>query len=1269
MLRGQVDQAVRQIRIKQMIENGRRYFEATEYPLALRKVQEALELDPNEATALSLKAQIEKERREKKISEWITLAHQHLENQAFRQAREALDNVLQIKPNETEALRLAAEVGRREQEVSRAREEKAKLYQSAMQAWEKGEVTSALTKLEVLLAMDRDQPETDSNRSGGYQSFYNKVHSEHNAQKNAYEEARRNLAADNFEGALAISRQYLTKYPNHALFQSLQFDIEERQRQALSAVIAETDRRVDEEPDLDRRLGILENVLKLYPGETHFMRTMQLVRDKRDLVSSIVGKARYFEERGQFLEALDQWQILKSIHEKQPGLAFDIERLIKRRDQQARQNSKARWVEQTDKYLEGGDYDRATKTIQNALMEFPGEPELLELDKLVRKNQERSKQALELLDRAREQSEKGSSDAALDLLRQAHELDARNTVIRTVLMNTLFEQARRSIDSNPDAADAAVQEILELEPSNGPARSLASQISDRKQEDFITWCLSQARRLQTDGDLSGALAIAAQGLSTYPNEVRLQQLKATLERAQQEAQRQVRTPRPTTATQVNVIPAPPVEAPAPAPVSEIIPPPQAVQPTYEQSGIELSELMAPDAAPPEPQPQTGPIKPPNRNFLYAGSAVAGLALLLIGIGLYEHFKAKPAPPPPPPVAAKIRVTIHATPAGAEISVNGTPCGTSNCGLDLAPGQYRAEAKLADYQPAATTFSITEGQSAPSEISLLLTPPPPLVSISTDLPDGVVLLDQAKIAQLQGSDVEIKTLPDGQHILFVQNGTFRSSFTVDIASGAMPKLTGAIKTQGMHGFVLVRRPDAKVYASDAGSKATLDGKPAQAIDANGLELRDVTPGSHDLQLEAPAAHARISFTASPAAAIQASLTTDQNLSVLNIVTNEDDAQVFLNNDPYRRVAKNGRVRIYLPAKKYTVRVQKEGYASPPEQVVDLRNGQESQLDFQLASQKGTLAVHRGLAGAEIFLDGKRLGIVRADGEFSAAYIDPGRHNVQIRRDRYRTIQSDLTFVTGKTIELDASMQSVYGTLKIEVSPQVADARVHFRRQGDTLDHETKETILSVQEGTYTVSASAPKYQDASVTVHVTADGSSVATLVMRPEPAPVAKVTPAPKPAQLTFALNDWLKLGWNRDGSSITHQGGDFVLAPLPLTAGSIQFTVVSIHGKRIEWVTSYRDGKNYYLFQMDDLTFSRTEVQDGKHSKTVRIQRDFKRDQYNTFEIEITATGVATSVLRGGQMQPVNTRSRGGPAPGKFGFHIPGRDEIGLSDFRLTQK
>ena len=445
-----------------------------------------------------------------------------------------------------------------------------------------------------------------------------------------------------------------------------------------------------------------------------------------------------------------------------------------------------------------------------------------------------------------------------------------------------------------------------------------------------------------------------------------------------------------------------------------------------------------------------------------------------------------------------------------------------------------------------------------------------------------------------------------------------------------------------------------------------------IDANGLDLRDLPQGSHELLLDAPNAHARMTFTSGPANAIQASLISDQNLSVLNIITNEDDVQLFLDNSPYRRLAKRGSVRIYLPAKKYSVRVQKDGFPAPPEQVVDLHKGQESEITFQITPPKSTLAIHHGLAGAEVLVDGKHLGIVRADGEFSAAYIEVGKHAIQLRHDRYKPIQSDQVFVNGKTIDMDGTMQSLFGTLKIELNPQVADIHLRLRHPGEA-DRDIKETMLSLQEGTYTVLASAPKFQDAMVTVHVVPDGTAVAAISLRPvETAPVAKGGPTSPTGQAVapFLLNDWLKEGWNREGAYITRQGGDFVLAPLPVTAGSIQFSVISIHGKRIEWVAGFRDIKNYYLFQVEDTSFNRIEIVEGKRSKTVKIPQEFKRDQYNTFAIEISPTGISHAVLRGTQWHTIdNWQSVGGLVPGKFGFHIPGRDQIALSDFRLTPK
>ncbi len=531
-LRRQLDQALRQSEIQELIKIARGFFAAGEYTDALRTIQEVLQRDPANTPGLALKHVVEKERREKETSRWIALAQKHLGNQAFPKAREALDNVFKEKKNDPDALRLLAEIGRREQELDKERERKAQLYHAARLDWENGEVSSALTKLEALISMDPGTPEPDSRRSSTYQSFYNQVQSQHNALTNSYEEARRNLENENFEAALEICRQYLSKYPNHALFQALRFDVDGRRRQKLSSIIAETDRRVEDEPDLERRGGILEEVLRQYPAEPHFLDALEALRQKQELVNSIVEKARKFEKDGHLPDALGQWEILRSIHKGQPGLAFEIERLIKMRDDKTHKDARARWVQQTDRWLESGEYDNARDTIGRALAEFPVDPELLELEKLVRQSQMRGNQASEAFSLAREAIETGLVEEGLVKLREANGLDPRNVVIRTVLMNTLLDRASQLMFFDSTAAAEAVREVLVLEPAHARAISLLSQVEDRAREDFVSWCLAQARRLQADGDLAGALAIAAQGLASFPQEPRLLQLQSTLQRAQ-----------------------------------------------------------------------------------------------------------------------------------------------------------------------------------------------------------------------------------------------------------------------------------------------------------------------------------------------------------------------------------------------------------------------------------------------------------------------------------------------------------------------------------------------------------------------------------------------------------------------------------------------------------------------------------------------------------------------------------------------------------------
>ena len=213
-----------------------------------------LQLDPTNVTALGLKSKIEDRRSERQIEKWIQLARQHVDNHSYGHAREALQNALVLRPKDPRATRLLKEIEGEEQEYVRVRREKTDLYQAAVNAWKNGEVSQALSQMKHVLDLDQKAPDASSpDAAGVYQSFYNKLRSEHDSINTGYADARRQLTDGQLGKALQICQEFLAKYPGLAVFQALKFDIEEQQRQQLSAFIADVDRRVESRARSERQ--------------------------------------------------------------------------------------------------------------------------------------------------------------------------------------------------------------------------------------------------------------------------------------------------------------------------------------------------------------------------------------------------------------------------------------------------------------------------------------------------------------------------------------------------------------------------------------------------------------------------------------------------------------------------------------------------------------------------------------------------------------------------------------------------------------------------------------------------------------------------------------------------------------------------------------------------------------------------------------------------------------------------------------------------------
>jgi len=1220
--------------------------------------------------ALALKSKIENKRTEGDINEWFRLARQHIDGYAFAHAREALQRILKLRPKEGRALQLISEVDRLEQEYVRVRQEKEQLYQAALEADQRRDISSAMTKLERVLDLDRRAPEiTAPGRGTTYQNLYNKVRSEHEAIKAAYAEAQRHLENQNFDAALSICTAQLTKYPGHALFQALKIDIEEQHRQALSARIAETDRKVEAEAELNRRVSILEQAVRDNPLEPHFEQLLQRTIEKRDLVESIVARARSCEQAGQFGEAVAQWEILQTIYTRYPGLNLEIERMTRRREQQLRAEAKTRLVEQIDRLLEAMEFSQALEVVGKAQEEFTGDAELAELEKLARRGMDRAVEARQLLDEGRRQCEEQRFEQGIETLRSAYELDNQNPAVRALLLDTLVERARMLVDQDPAAAEPFLRQALDLEPGHSLAKGLLGQVKDHQHQEFVDQCVSQARQLQAAGDMRGAAHLVDQGLTVYPDEPRMTQLQISLYKGLKEVRRRdLEEVRRISRKSETVADSSTLQQ-----YSERLEEltrhysgdeefESAARPMRQRLGTVVWTGSEPAAAgKPEPKAKPKTISKPRLSTppLILGVA-AVLAVIVAGVGI-----AKLVNRVPPPRATEGVLEITTSPPGAVIWVNSKESGnaTSTLQLEIAPGLVQIEARLPGYLPARSSREIKAG----SRIAVTLTLAP-LLSLKLLCAGNVkAAIDTGEPVDVQDGQL-VREFSSGKHLVKVTTAGGEGTFSFEVIPGGPAVITEPPKTREMAALLVSNfGGQARIYSSNTPLKLKLDSKPIGDVTPDGLDLPELTAASHEVELgEGKNARKKV-IEIGPARLLTAIIDSDPNTGTLAVEADQEGADIVIlagNKEVRRGQVKNGRLRRSRAAKTYTVRAFKEGFdADPPELQVEIQKGEDSRVAFKFQPRIGTASVSlRSNPGADLSLDDKPLGTATPDGAYNLPHLTAGKHTFEAHQKGFRPRQESLELAAGEVRVIDLRLERNLGVVEINRHP--ADSAVTYLRAGESTPRVFNGNKLQLPDGDYRFTARASGFDDKTATVRVTGDGTFEVDLIQT-----ARKPGPSHQPPAVT--MHDWGKDVWTQETVDGWYQrhGGGYVLFPRNLGAGAFQFSVSWEGGggilrkSRIQWVLHYTDEKNHLLCELDEEGFQITRVADGKRTRLSPKIPVAKARRY-TIRIEVAPESVVHKVQKGTGWETLETTRGTGPATGKFGFLIPNGQDLYLMNF-----
>jgi hypothetical protein len=243
----------------------------------------------------------------------------------------------------------------------------------------------------------------------------------------------------------------------------------------------------------------------------------------------------------------------------------------------------------------------------------------------------------------------------------------------------------------------------------------------------------------------------------------------------------------------------------------------------------------------------------------------------------------------------------------------------------------------------------------------------------------------------------------------------------------------------------------------------------------------------------------------------------------------------------------------------------------------------------------------------------------------------------------------------TVETSAAPIPILGYLRIKRSP--ANSQVTVQSSGDSQPKVVGEDHLDLQEGAYTLTATANGFKPVSVTVQVETGRTDIIDLTLQPLPEPAKDFKAA------------WEKTGeWSTEGDWRVHQGGNFVLSALQPITGVYTFTLWR-RSKNVQWVVNYRDERNYDLFEIDKKSFFRYLVRNGKKTQAIKVAHGVEKEPFYNLQMVIMPESISHRIHNGKEWVTLEDWKGAGPVGGRFGFYVPGKDQIGLSHFMYKSR
>ena len=353
---------------------------------------------------------------------------------------------------------------------------------------------------------------------------------------------------------------------------------------------------------------------------------------------------------------------------------------------------------------------------------------------------------------------------------------------------------------------------------------------------------------------------------------------------------------------------------------------------------------------------------------------------------------------------RTRLDVTSEPEGATVVVDGVEKGVTPLVLhDLAPGNHHVRCRLQGYVDSDAFVSMREGSRIDRHETL-------------EAETGLLLVK----TEPEGCNIKVDGVSIGETPMFVANLTTKDVHKVRLSKAGYQDQTISVKFNGREPLVREER-----MILDSGALDIISDPAGAEVTVNGI-VRGRTPlAVEKIPKGTATVKIRLDGFKEDVREVRMNAGDRQTLSVLlvgypgtlHLISVPPGARFYLNGEA------RGQSPVSIPSLQpgeYEVRCEKEGFGSVT-RTVEIKNGASAREEFRLSSVMGRVEVRTTPPGAEILLDGRKVGYSKASGGeaveksdiFPIEEVLEGEHVLLVRKDGYQEVSRTIRVESKKT----------------------------------------------------------------------------------------------------------------------------------------------------------------------------------------------------------------------------------------------------------------